>query len=161
MSCKEKAQVRAFSVSASVSQQLLKAIVLKFSFENSTDVLFCGWPYPTVVDKLKMALYEYYVYLTEKQVQINPDSLEKIMQMEAPKLTLDEVESIQVTDIVVDFDGHVTKENTLELTLKFYDRNTCIVLTPNYFEWVLGYIGNVLEHFDDKGNILKPTGMVN
>lgn len=34
-------------------------------------------------------------------------------------------------------------------------------LTPDHFEWVLGYIGNVLEHFDDNANIIKPTGMAN
>jgi len=158
---KDKAQVKAFSISASVSQQLLKAIVLKFCFENSTDVLFCGWPYPTVVDKLKAALYEYYVYLTQNRININPDALEVVMKREAPKLTMDEVELIKPTDIVVDFDGHVTKENMLELTLKFKDRSTCIVLTPDHFEWVLGYIGNVLEHFDDNANIIKPTGMAN
>ena len=80
------------------------------------------------------------------------------MYKHAPELTLDEIEWIKPTDLVVDFDEYVTETNMLELLLKFKDKEQCIVLSPDHIEWVLGYIGNTLEAFNNDGTIKYSTG---
>lgn len=99
--------------------------------------------------------------LINKKISYNGDTVEIVISKYSPLLSQDEVERPKIETIVTDLIGHVGVNNNITLTISFnkdHDNKT-ILVTPEYAEWILGYVSNTLNEFDESGHLITPDSI--
>jgi hypothetical protein len=149
--------IRSFSIGAALVNGQFTALIIKFRFEDQSKIL-CSFGRNQVL-KLLQALSEYIQYLNMRNVQYDADAQENILKDSEPGLTKDDVELPPVTSVVSSISGVVKKSHDMELLFGFHGESPeqKLVLKPVLSEWLLGYVSNTLNEFDEEGNLLKQT----
>jgi len=153
-------KIKSLAVGASLHQNKFSAVVLKFLLTNGS-FLLASWSSVHAV-KLLQIMAEYISYLSQKEIALNGDSAKSIIQKHAPKISQSELESAPPNCVVTEITGHVDAKNNITLTIGFdqVEERVPIVITPEYAEWIVGYVVNTLNEFDESGNILVPESSV-
>jgi hypothetical protein len=144
-----------FGVGASLTKGHFVCLLLKFKLTGE-EMLLTSWNQSMCV-LLVQALTEYMQHLGGIGVDFNGDEITEAIKKNEPVLTDDETQAPPINSIVTDIKALVKKNNDMVITIHFYgaEQVSEIILSPKYSEWLLGYIGNTLDEFDETGDILK------
>lgn len=153
-----KKELRGLAVGVTLKEGKFLALVLKVKFEDHSIETFI-W----ARDKIKylaQALFEYSNYLQEKGIETDGDAVEQCIKDYAPPFSQEDVEKVQANSVVEKLSGFVNKNHSITLTIKLnnIENEHALVITPNYLEWVIGYVFNTLNEFDEDGDPILPTG---
>ncbi|WP_196161814.1 hypothetical protein [Reinekea sp. G2M2-21] len=152
------ATISSFSIGSTLVKGKFTAIIIKFVFDDKSTLL-CSFGRDQIV-RLLQALTEYIQYLTVRKVSYDADAHKLILKSNEPGLTQDDVEQPPVSSVVTGVSGVVKRSHDIELAFRFQSSGDekILVLVPVLSEWLLGYISNTLNEFDEDGNLIVPHG---
>ena len=151
-------ELLSFSVGACVRQGSFFAFALKLRFKDGRD-LFTAWPIPQT-EQLMATLLRYGEFLSRVGHPVNSDSLEGVIEPNEPKLRLDEIENVEVKSIVEVLSSEIRDDRVLVVTINraTAEEPDVFLVSPDQCEWLIGYMGNTLVHFETNGDLTVPQG---